>query len=217
MSLSDTLDEFDELDDELFTNVKTNLIHIIIVVLKSSIMTESSRYVASRITNHIMVEYIKFIVEENFFDILERYYITLFTNEIMTPEEIRKNQISMSVELYCFFKEHIINLNITNVNDINEEEIFTDEFSKIIENKVFELLKPIVNEDIKDEIYEENTCSICLEHFEEGKNQMIIQCGHKFHTTCMLNIFTTSANYLPVTCPNCRYEITTTQITHIDK
>lgn len=214
MSLSEILEEFDELDDEIFTNVKTNLINIIIIVLKSLITSESNRYVASRITNYIIAEYIKFIVKENFFDILERYYISLSSSEIMSPEKIRKNQISISVELYSIFREHIIDLNITNANI--EEQIFTDEFSKNIESKVFGLLKPIINEIIKDEIYEENTCSICLEHFEEGKNQMIIQCGHKFHTTCMLNIFTTSANYLPVLCPNCRYDITTSQMTKID-
>lgn len=45
-------------------------------------------------------------------------------------------------------------------------------------------------------------CVICTEEFE-GKNEMILDCGHKFHSTCVFQLF----SYMDKKCPLCRYEI----------
>lgn len=42
------------------------------------------------------------------------------------------------------------------------------------------------------------TCTICLEHITE--NNHVLDCGHNFHTTCIIKWFRSDHNQ----CPNCR-------------
>ncbi len=49
---------------------------------------------------------------------------------------------------------------------------------------------------------EETACPICMEEFEDNKNQMILPCGHRFHTMCMIKNLCSSYN--PTACPMCR-------------
>ena len=51
---------------------------------------------------------------------------------------------------------------------------------------------------------EDTTCPICMEEFEDNKNQMILPCGHRFHTMCMMRNLCSSYN--PTACPMCRTE-----------
>ena len=51
---------------------------------------------------------------------------------------------------------------------------------------------------------EDTTCPICMEEFEDNKNQMILPCGHRFHTMCMMKNICSSYN--PTACPMCRTE-----------
>lgn len=51
---------------------------------------------------------------------------------------------------------------------------------------------------------DETTCPICMEEFEDNKNQMILPCGHRFHTMCMMKNLCSSYN--PTACPMCRTE-----------
>ena len=56
---------------------------------------------------------------------------------------------------------------------------------------------------------EDTTCPICMEEFEDNKNQMILPCGHRFHTMCMMRNLCSSYN--PTACPICRTEFITPQ------
>lgn len=49
----------------------------------------------------------------------------------------------------------------------------------------------------------ETSCPICMEEFEENKNQMVLPCGHRFHTTCMLKCMITAESNSN-SCPMCR-------------
>ena len=51
---------------------------------------------------------------------------------------------------------------------------------------------------------EDTTCPICMDEFEDNKNQMILPCGHRFHTMCMMKNICSSYN--PTACPMCRTE-----------
>ena len=49
---------------------------------------------------------------------------------------------------------------------------------------------------------EKENCPICLEEIKE-KNFSVTDCGHKFHTTCLITCIKTNNN-----CPLCRTQIT---------
>ena len=46
---------------------------------------------------------------------------------------------------------------------------------------------------------ENNECSFCLEKINKSMNYTITECGHEFHTKCILNILQRYDN-----CPLCR-------------
>ena len=48
-----------------------------------------------------------------------------------------------------------------------------------------------------------DTCSICLNVFEDNKNKMYLECGHQFHCSCIFEMFTHNTKK----CPNCRHNI----------
>jgi len=48
-----------------------------------------------------------------------------------------------------------------------------------------------------------NNCSICLEDIKDDKNKSLTECGHCFHTTCLMS----SVHYGTNNCPYCRTNI----------
>jgi hypothetical protein len=54
-------------------------------------------------------------------------------------------------------------------------------------------------------IIEANECSICLDEFGE-KNICITECGHKYHTSCLMTWLQKEE-----TCPNCKNELITVE------
>lgn len=49
-----------------------------------------------------------------------------------------------------------------------------------------------------------NKCSICMDGIKEDKNCTITQCGHKFHTECLLKWVLSNSTH---SCPYCRFEL----------
>ena len=46
----------------------------------------------------------------------------------------------------------------------------------------------------------QDECSICLDEIESGKNKLVTECGHMFHTSCLLK----NASINGFGCPMCR-------------
>lgn len=55
-------------------------------------------------------------------------------------------------------------------------------------------------EDINDK--DDNTCAICIESFSNKHTNIILDCGHKFHSACIISWFEKE-----LTCPICRKSI----------
>lgn len=55
-------------------------------------------------------------------------------------------------------------------------------------------------EDINDK--DDETCSICIESFSNKHTNIILDCGHKFHSSCIISWFEKE-----LTCPICRKSI----------
>ena len=49
------------------------------------------------------------------------------------------------------------------------------------------------------------TCTICIEDITPGKNHVVTECGHDFHTSCYTQFVL--SNNGKINCPNCRTEI----------
>lgn len=49
-------------------------------------------------------------------------------------------------------------------------------------------------------IIPQDECSICLDEIESGKNKLVTECGHMFHTSCLLK----NASINGFGCPMCR-------------
>ena len=62
----------------------------------------------------------------------------------------------------------------------------------------------IIDDNSSSSSNEEPKCSICFENLsydDNGMHIMTTQCGHKFHTNCIMEYF---INYKNKTCPLCR-------------
>ena len=55
-------------------------------------------------------------------------------------------------------------------------------------------------EDINDK--DDDTCAICIESFSNKSTNIILDCGHKFHSACIISWFEKE-----LTCPICRKSI----------
>ena len=56
----------------------------------------------------------------------------------------------------------------------------------------------------KEKIVEKPTCTICLEDVDENKSMTVLDCGHKFHLKCFMELQVRGDNNKK--CPNCRQE-----------
>jgi len=62
--------------------------------------------------------------------------------------------------------------------------------------------RKLTDEETKKFTDEKTTCSVCLEGFEVSQNVMTLDCGHTFHSSCILNWFD-QKNY----CPLCKHKV----------
>ena len=65
------------------------------------------------------------------------------------------------------------------------------------------ILKKILHKDIKYVIFNnDDECPICINNMDEI-NTVILECGHKFHASCMFTSIKTNFHK----CPLCRKKI----------
>lgn len=86
---------------------------------------------------------------------------------------------------------------VTAATNINLSEQLPQYTNNIQQIKIVPSEHILFNIDIQ----RQNSCSICLEDFNEGEIASIIPCGHIFHTDCISHWLKKKNN-----CPNCRIE-----------
>jgi len=124
------------------------------------------------------------------------YYRNLYENSNQSINNI-KTYLSKSLE----------DNKVLLTENVKVRGLMEDQYKEnnILENRLDKYL--LTNN--KQDNYEGEKCSICIENIDEGKGTTT-ECGHLFHTSCytsfLKNEFKTKG-YGKVSCPNCRNHI----------
>lgn len=95
------------------------------------------------------------------------------------------------------------NVNSNHDNVITEQLLY--EQSHINNNNIKEEVKK--EEEVKDE--KKDRCVICLNEFDDKKNLVIMECGHKFHFNCTIKYIKNKIyTKKKLECPMCRAKCT---------
>lgn len=73
-----------------------------------------------------------------------------------------------------------------------------------------------IGTEIANGMDEQPVCSICLDDFENTDvltRPCFLTCGHKFHTSCIVDCWAEPRNVVVTLCPNCRRPQNLTEIT----
>lgn len=73
-----------------------------------------------------------------------------------------------------------------------------------------------IGRPIADRMDVQPVCSVCLENFENTDvltRPCFLTCGHKFHTSCIVNCWAEPRDVVVTLCPNCRRPQNLTEVT----
>ncbi|KAI3883963.1 hypothetical protein MKX03_028599 [Papaver bracteatum] len=107
----------------------------------------------------------------------------------------------------AFLEEYLLTCHRHRLNRITERrlEVNVDEIQEEIQFSILEMADIKRFNDNDDGGSENDECMICLDEFKKENNVMKFDCGHVFHTKCIINWINKRQPYN--FCPSCIYEL----------